>query len=620
MNLTYDVIVVGGGHAGNEAAVAAANRGASVLLVSMNLQTLGQMSCNPAMGGIAKGQIVREIDALGGFAGQVADTSAIQFRMLNRRKGEAMWSPRTQNDRMRFAEAWRNRLEASPNLDLWQDTVTHLDIQGDVVKGVYTGLGMHFQAKAVILTAGTFMNGLIHIGPKQIGGGRMGDKASFGLTEQLVSLGMQAGRMKTGTPPRIDGRTIDYSVLEEQPGDDNPQRFSYLPGPALTSQRSCYIGYTNPKVHQMLASALDQSPLYNGTIDSVGPRYCPSIEDKIVRFADKSRHQLFVEPEGWNTCEIYLNGFSSSLPMDVQYKALQLIPGFEKAKMFRPGYAIEYDYFPPHQLKLSLETQRIHGLFFAGQINGTTGYEEAGCQGLLAGINAVQFLKDDAPLVLKRSEAYIGVLIDDLIHKSTDEPYRMFTSRAEYRLTLRQDNADARLTPIGRQLGLVDDTRWEVFTAKQEQVAHFHSLLENTPITPEAINPLLEANDTATLRQAIKASQLLTRPQLSLQDVLNSSPVLQEATASLPDEAVQQAYIQVKYAGYVAKEAQLVEKMVRLENVPIPAGFDFQAIKALRTESRLKLAEVQPVSLGHAARVSGVNPADIQVLMVHLNR
>jgi tRNA uridine 5-carboxymethylaminomethyl modification enzyme len=617
---TYDVIVVGGGHAGNEAAAAAANMGARTLMVTMNMQTIGQMSCNPAMGGIAKGQIVREVDALGGYSGIVSDRSTIQFRMLNRRKGEAMWSPRTQNDRMRFAEEYRLMLERTPLLDFWQDMVQELIIENDTVKGVRTSLGVDIHARAVILTSGTFMNGLIHVGEKQLGGGRMGEKASTGITAQLEGLGFLAGRMKTGTPPRIDGRSINYATLEVQPGDEEPGRFSYLDTPPLQQQMPCYITYTTPEIHNLLRDNLLKSPMYNGTIHSQGPRYCPSIEDKVVRFAEKERHQLFVEPEGWHTCEVYLNGFSSSLPEEVQYKALRMIPGFENAKMFRPGYAIEYDYFPPHQLKLSLETQRIHGLFFAGQINGTTGYEEAACQGIMAGINAVHYTRDQQPIVLRRDQAYIGVLIDDLINKSTDEPYRMFTSRAEHRLHLRQDNADERLTELGHSIGLATPERFSRWQHKHSNIAIVRNTLDTVGIEPEEINGVLEGLGTSPITQRTKASKLLTRPGLEYEHLLAAKPELQASLFSIDADCTQQAVLQVKYAGYIDKEQELVIKMKRLEEVIIPDAFDFLAITALSKEARQKLTAIKPRTLGQASRISGVKPTDVQVLMVYMGR
>lgn len=616
----YDVIIVGGGHAGNEAAAAAANMGAKVLMVTMNMNTIGQMSCNPAMGGIAKGQIVREIDAMGGYAGIVADRSAIQFRMLNRRKGEAMWSPRTQNDRMRFAEEWRLMLEGTPNVDFWQEMVTGLEVTNNRVTGVRTGLGKVFTAKTVILTSGTFMNGLIHIGDKQFGGGRAGERASKGITEQLIELGFEAGRMKTGTPPRIDGRSINYDALTEQPGEEPAGRFSFLPTPQLTEQRPCHIGYTTPQVHAILEEALAKSPLYNGTIQGKGPRYCPSIEDKIVRFADKQQHQLFVEPEGWHTCEVYLNGFSSSLPEEVQQKALNKIPGFEQAKMFRPGYAIEYDFFPPHQLQHSLETKRIENLFFAGQINGTTGYEEAGCQGLMAAINAVRKIRDEEPIVLRRNEAYIGVLIDDLINKSTDEPYRMFTSRAEYRILLRQDNADLRLTERAYKLGLASEERYQQLKEKETGIRSLKKLIGKLSVEPAEINGLLEELGQSPIKQKMKADKLLTRPGMELSALALTKPELATALTEYTPEVQEQVFIQLKYAGYIKKEAEMVEKMQRLEDVRLPEGFNFEQLTAISNEGRQKLQQVQPRTLGQASRISGVKPSDVQVLMVHLNR
>lgn len=615
----YDVIVVGGGHAGSEAAAAAANRGAKTLLVTMNMQTIGQMSCNPAMGGVAKGQIVREIDALGGYSGIVADRSAIQFRMLNRSKGPAMWSPRTQNDRMLFAQYWREMLEQTPNLDFWQEMVKEILVKDNTVYGVKTGMGHRIEGKTVILTNGTFLNGIIHIGEKQFGGGRVGEKAATGITEQLVSLGFESGRMKTGTPPRIDGRSLDYSKMEEQPGDETPQHFSFDDQYALTrQQRSCHITYTNPEVHDILKTGFDASPMFTGRIQGVGPRYCPSIEDKIDRFAERDRHQIFVEPEGWNTVEVYVNGFSTSLPEEVQYKALQKIPGFEEAKMFRPGYAIEYDYFPPLQLQHSLETKLIKNLFFAGQINGTTGYEEAACQGMIAGINAVQNIRNDAPFILQRSDAYMGVLIDDLINKGTDEPYRMFTSRAEYRILLRQDNADIRLTPMGYELGLISEER---MGRTREKINNTEALLQwaaSTSIEPTAVNPLLSAKGTSTLSQKVKLISLVSRPQLSIYD-LRTVKDIDEYLTNYPEEHIKQAEILIKYDRYIEKEKEMAERMQELENVPL-VPIDYGTIKGLSAEAAEKLSAIQPTSLGQASRISGVNPADISILMVHLNR
>jgi len=620
---TYDVIVVGAGHAGNEASAASAKLGMHTLLITMDMNKIGQMSCNPAMGGIAKGQIIREIDALGGYSGIVSDLSAIQFRMLNRSKGPAMWSPRAQNDRMMFAEEWRNQLETIPLLDFWQDMVKEIIIENNRVTGVITAMGITFKAKSVVLTNGTFLNGIIHIGEKQFGGGRIGEKRAEGLTEQLTALGFRSGRLKTGTPPRIDGRSLDYTKMEEQKGDENPQKFSYTNTKALTHQRSCHITYTNQDVHDILQTGFEKSPMFTGRIQGAGPRYCPSIEDKINRFADKDRHQIFVEPEGWKTVEIYVNGFSTSLPDDVQYKALRLIPGFENAKMFRPGYAIEYDYFPPDQLKHTLESKDIENLFFAGQINGTTGYEEAACQGLMAGINAAQNIKQAAPFVLNRNEAYIGVLIDDLITKGTDEPYRMFTSRAEYRTLLRQDNADERLTPIAHLLGLAGDDQVrrveQKLGAKNRLLAHFSSYA----IEPGQINDLLASKASATITQKTKATALLSRPQIELPELLALFPELAAPVADEPDialEAMEQAEIQIKYSGYLEKERDLADKMSRLDHVPLPINFDYSTLLSLSMEARLKLEKIRPETLGQASRISGVNPSDISIILIHVNR
>ena len=620
---SYDVIVVGAGHAGNEASAASAKLGMHTLLITMDMNKIGQMSCNPAMGGIAKGQIVREIDALGGYSGIVSDLSAIQFRMLNRSKGPAMWSPRAQNDRMMFAEEWRNQLETIPLLDFWQDMVKEIIVENNRVTGVVTAMGITFKAKSVVLTNGTFLNGIIHIGEKQFGGGRIGEKRAEGLTEQLTALGFRSGRLKTGTPPRIDGRSLDYSKMEEQKGDENPQKFSYTNTKPLSHQRSCHITYTNQDVHDILQTGFEKSPMFTGRIQGAGPRYCPSIEDKINRFADKDRHQIFVEPEGWKTVEIYVNGFSTSLPDDVQYKALRLIPGFENAKMFRPGYAIEYDYFPPDQLKHTLESKDIENLFFAGQINGTTGYEEAACQGLMAGINAAQNIKQAAPFVLNRNEAYIGVLIDDLITKGTDEPYRMFTSRAEYRTLLRQDNADERLTPLAHLLGLAGDDRVrrveQKLGAKNRLLAHFSSYA----IEPSQINDLLASKASAAITQKTKATALLSRPQIELPELLALFPELAAPVADEPDialEAMEQAEIQIKYSGYLEKERDLADKMSRLDHVPLPINFDYSKLLSLSMEARLKLEKIRPETLGQASRISGVNPSDISIILIHVNR
>ena len=617
----YDVIVVGAGHAGCEAAHAAAKMGSSVLLCTMNMNTIAQMSCNPAMGGVAKGQIVREIDALGGLSGIISDKSMIQFRMLNRSKGPAMWSPRTQNDRMRFAEEWRLALEYTPNVDFWQEMITGLLIKNGAVCGVRTGIGIEIESKTVVLTNGTFLNGIIHIGEKQFGGGRTGEGAAKGITEQLVSLGLEAGRMKTGTPPRVDGRSLDYSKMEEQLGDENPEKFSYLDSTSpLQKQRSCWITYTNKEVHQTLETGFDRSPMFNGRIQGLGPRYCPSIEDKINRFAERDRHQIFVEPEGWNTVEIYVNGFSTSLPEDVQYAALRKIPGFEQAKMFRPGYAIEYDFFPPTQLKLTLETQAILNLYFAGQINGTTGYEEAACQGLMAGINASLRVQEKEPLILKRSEAYIGVLIDDLITKGTEEPYRMFTSRAEFRLSLRQDNADLRLTALGHALGLASEERFEKMNQKKSETAKLVNDLKQKKFSPDAINAGLEKLETATITEKITAEKLLKRPQLGIKELATLSEELGIYLEKYPTEVIEQAEIQIKYESYLEKEQLMVEKLANMEDFKITPTFDYLGITALSNEGRQKLHKIRPETLGQASRISGVSPADLSILTVYLGR
>ena len=618
-NETYDVIVVGAGHAGCEAAAAAANLGSKTMLITMNMQTIGQMSCNPAMGGIAKGQIVREIDAMGGFSGIVADKSAIQFKMLNLSKGPAMWSPRTQNDRMKFAEEWRYVLENTPNLDFFQDMVKSLIINNGKVEGVITSLGIEIKGKSVVLTNGTFLNGLIHVGDKQLGGGRMGEPKAYGITEQLVDLGFEAGRMKTGTPVRVDGRSLDYSKMEEQAGDKNPQKFSYLDTPKLTKQRSCYITYTNDTVHEILRTGFDKSPMFNGTIQSIGPRYCPSIEDKINRFAERNRHQLFAEPEGWNTVEVYVNGFSSSLPEDVQLKALHHVPGFEKAKIFRPGYAIEYDYFPPTQLKHTLETKLIENVYFAGQINGTTGYEEAAGQGLMAGINAHNKVHEKDEFILSRDEAYIGVLIDDLITKGTEEPYRMFTSRAEYRLLLRQDNADIRLTEKAYNLGLAKEERLKNMEEKVAKSSELEEFLRETSLKPGIINPILEANESSPVDQAYRATQILTRPNLSLEK-LTAIDFIKEKVEQYNEEQKEQAEINIKYKGYIEKERDNVAKLQRLETIRIPEDFDYSKISSLSAEAKQKLNKIQPKTIAQAGRISGVSPADINVLLIYLGR
>lgn len=617
----YDIIVVGGGHAGAEAAASAANLGSSVLLVSMNLQTIGQMSCNPAMGGIAKGQIVREIDALGGYSGIVTDRSAIQFKMLNKSKGPAMWSPRAQNDRMRFAEEWRMMLEATPNVDFYQDMVTSLLLDGDRVRGVRTSLGIEVKSKAVILTNGTFLNGLIHIGDKQFGGGRAGEKAATGITEQLVSLGFSSGRMKTGTPPRVDGRSLDYSKMVPQPGDTSPERFSFLDTPVLSAQRDCHMAHTSPLVHDVLREGFDRSPMFNGRIKSLGPRYCPSIEDKINRFAHKDSHQIFVEPEGWNTVEVYVNGFSTSLPEDVQFKALRSVVGFERVKFFRPGYAIEYDYFPPTQLKHTLETKLIGGLYFAGQINGTTGYEEAASQGIMSGINAHLKLAGNEPFILKRDEAYIGVLIDDLITKGTEEPYRMFTSRAEYRTLLRQDNADLRLTPRSFELGLAGEDRMRRVEEKESKSSAFIDFFRNTSFKPEEVNPILESLNSSPVRQPDKMFKVFARPKVTMAHMLQLEEVSGFVSEhSLNREVLEQAEIQVKYSGYIDKEKLNADKLQRLENIKIPEGFDYSKLKSLSFEAREKLNHIRPATISQASRISGVSPSDISVLLVYLGR
>lgn len=624
MHQKYDLIVIGGGHAGCEAAAAAANLGSSVLLVTMNMETIAQMSCNPAMGGIAKGQIIREIDALGGYSGIITDKTAIQFKLLNKSKGPAMWSPRAQSDRKRFAEEWRIALENTPNVDFWQDTVTDLIIENNKVKGVLTGLGISIYSHSVVVTAGTFLNGKIHLGEKQFGGGRAGEKASTGITERLVSLGFESGRMKTGTPPRVDGRSLNFAKMEEQPGDPNPGKFSFSTETSpLKEQRSCHITYTNPDVHAVLRAGFEKSPLFNGRILGSGPRYCPSIEDKLDRFSERNRHQIFVEPEGWNTCEIYVNGFSSSLPEDVQFNAMKLIPGFENVKMFRPGYAIEYDYFQPTQLNYTLETKLVENLYFAGQINGTTGYEEAACQGLMAGINSHNKKYEKDSFILSRAESYIGVLIDDLITKGTDEPYRMFTSRAEYRLLLRQDNADIRLTEKGYKLGLASPKRMDRVEEKVKETNSLIKLLRETSVDHNLLNPILESKKSSKISQKMKFDKIISRPNISIKEVITTSDLITErvnSLSSLKEEVVEQSEVQIKYEGYIAKEQNVAEKLIRLEGTKIPTDLDYSKLNSLSTESKEKLNKVSPKTIGQASRISGIKPSDINILLIYLGR
>ncbi|MDF1671993.1 MAG: tRNA uridine-5-carboxymethylaminomethyl(34) synthesis enzyme MnmG [Vicingaceae bacterium] len=620
MKKEYDVIVVGGGHAGCEAVAAAANMGSNALLITMNMDTIAQMSCNPAMGGVAKGQIVREIDALGGYSGIISDKSAIQFKMLNRSKGPAMWSPRTQNDRMLFSKEWRQALEDTKGVDFWQDMVVDLIVENGMCLGVKTQIGVEFRSKSVILTNGTFLNGLIHIGEKQFGGGRAGARPSVGLTDKLINLGFKSGRMKTGTPPRVDGRSLDYSKMEEQPGDEKPGCFSYKDMPKLENQRSCFISYTNQNVHDVLQTGFEKSPMFAGRIQGLGPRYCPSIEDKIVRFSERERHQLFIEPEGWTTCEIYLNGFSTSLPEEVQYEAMQLIPGFENAKMFRPGYAIEYDFFQPTQLKNTLETKLVQGLYFAGQINGTTGYEEAAGQGLMAGVNAHLKINNKVPFVLKRDQAYIGVLIDDLITKGTTEPYRMFTSRAEYRILLRQDNADVRLTPLAFELGLADETRMRQVELKRKNINKIIKDFEKTSLVPDEVNTYLSKQNSSPIKQKVKAVSVITRPNININDLSLVNQKLGESIKEHTEEEIESAEILMKYDGYIKREKDVAEKIMRLENIKIYDDIDYSKLSSLSAEAVEKLTHVKPKTVGQASRISGISPSDISVLMVFMGR
>ncbi len=616
----YDVIVVGGGHAGCEATAAAANLGSSVLLITMNMSTIAQMSCNPAMGGVAKGQIVREIDAMGGYSGIISDKTAVQFRMLNLSKGPAMWSPRVQTDRWLFAQEWRLMLEQTPEVDFWQDTVIGVTTKNGTATGVETSLGMTIKAKSVVLTNGTFLNGLIHVGQKNFGGGRASERNSTGITEQMKSLGFDHGRMKTGTPPRVDARSLDFSKMEEQKGDEYPSKFSFTDTKPLSEQRSCHITYTNQNVHDILASGLDRSPMFSGSIEGTGPRYCPSIEEKIIRFKERDRHQIFVEPEGWNTVEIYVNGFSTSLPLDVQFKAIRQIKGFEKVKLFRPGYAIEYDYFPPTQLKHTLETKLIENLYFAGQINGTTGYEEAGGQGLMAGINASLKVQKKEPVILRRDQAYIGVLIDDLITKGTEEPYRMFTSRAEYRILLRQDNADSRLTKLSHDIGLASTERLAALEHKEKTTENILKHLNQTSVKPEDINAFLKKSGTSEIKQKVKLSTIISRPQVSMNTIISSLPKERESLIAFPQDCIEQAEIKIKYSGYIEREREMANKLNRLEDVKIKDEFDYHKLTSISAEAREKLSKIRPKTIGQASRISGVSPSDVSVLLIHFGR